>query len=505
MTIPAPVISEAHDLPSNETNKLTNESTNKCCMQATTKMQSNRLTERFSITHQTPTTPTTREVIKEAGQETYAFEALRASVDEFLARLDMACSVGSTEGNVRSNEKAYIARKHAVSVICNAVMKPAGTRTNVIEACAEIRAKHTPMEREDYQRKLERHLGGLDILAVCAACFHRIGDDEKHDILDKNRDLIMMIFSDPTDALEASFVVHGLNMMVFRSIMQHNGSSARKMVDMLTQYFTTNRTASRLHDACVDAASIIREEMAIHDRTNKWSSVSVGLGSADNDGFTLKYPSYASDTLELNISCNFSKRGLRVSTFVDALEQCAELGVFPPHHSCEGSCKLLKTTNIGHVGKRLEKDKEWSGPSETLIPAVLKRDFHVLSAIEASVPTDGGVLRPTDISNVAMSSTDFFELEACGNRSLEQVSNYILRKCAFDINRNNGCQCGVEYVKSDNPAVTVGHVRLDAGGSARLLLHVRNLLSCIGSNDCDLSSQWRPSRSSRKMAFKKCS
>lgn len=422
--------------------------------------------------------------------------AVRASIADFLTSLDMACSMGGQHDS-SSIESAYIARSHAVSVVCNAVMKHGSTRGDVVQACTEIREKHSQLELEKYKSKLQSHIDGTDVLAICAACFHRIDTAEKHDILSKKCDAIRTVCADPMDALTASFKRYGLNMMVLNSILQHSGCSSTKVADLLTQYLDSNGIAHRLHDACVHAAANMREEFDSCFKSGKWSSVTVRVGTfTDMNDCTLTYPTYMPGTLKVSISCTY-KSGLCVSSFVDALEQCAKIGAFASSVFPVDILKLLCTQ------KDTCENRKWTGPSETLIPGALKRDFHVLSVIHDSIPVDGGILRPVDIAEYAMYAKKFFEEQACSKRSLEQVSNHIIRKCAYELKANYGCLCGIQYVKSDDPNNIVGHVKLDAGGSARLLVHIRNLLTCMGSNNRYLNLQWRPSRSSRKMAAKK--
>lgn len=145
----------------------------------------------------------------------------------------------------------------------------------------------------------------------------------------------------------------------------------------------------------------------------------------------------------------------------------------------------------------------WTPPSFEYVPEQLKRDFCVIAAAERLLSAVPDTLYPLEVVQNAMISSSYLEGEGLTSRSLAQVANHILRKCAYQINEECAGTSGVDYVKSTTPHTTIGHLKLDAPGVVRMLLYLRGLLGEMSSPNLNHRYQWHASRTSRKKAAKR--
>ena len=142
---------------------------------------------------------------------------------------------------------------------------------------------------------------------------------------------------------------------------------------------------------------------------------------------------------------------------------------------------------------------EWIVPSKESVPEELKRDFNILVAIERQLPMGAGVLDASDVTKLLMKPGAFFS-DGSTQRSVEQAVHHVMRKSAYQVCKQNKDGCGIEYIKGEGLRCSIGHLRLDAAGSAMLRIRVREILTCMGSHNRKMRSEWRASRSSRSMA-----
>lgn len=394
-----------------------------------------------------------------------AAHAVGVAVEEFMVRLDVACWPAPRDQSGVAG--LYEARCDAASAVCATVLH-GGSVAGVVQAVRSVRERHAQREVALHKRKLERHIDGAEMLAVCAASFHRTPEASKLEVISMKQDVIKEVCSEPTPAMVRALRAAGFSATVLGGLLRHSGSSTEKIVHLLTQYLSSHGVAQRLHDACVGAAAAMREDLNVNCLASSWSDAPSGAADvavAPPHGFAHASP--------LRVR---PAGALRVSSFLRALEQCAASGAFV----------------VAFAGA----PPKWEPPPENAVPPAYRRDYHMLVAFEAGIPREGGLLHPMSVADHAFVAAPFFEAEGFSRRSLEQVAAHVLRKCAYQLDEQLGAASGVRYVKNAGPYNSTGRLEMDAGGAARLRLFVRDLLGCMAG----CRSEWRASRSSRKMA-----
>ena len=140
----------------------------------------------------------------------------------------------------------------------------------------------------------------------------------------------------------------------------------------------------------------------------------------------------------------------------------------------------------------------WCFPSDSLVPKELKRDFNIMAAMQQHIPAGAGVLDVADVTKLLMAPGAFFD--GSTQRSVEQAVHHVMRKSAHQVCKQNKDGCGIQYIKNEGLKCSIGHLRLDAAGSAMLGIRVREILTCIASPNRKMRLEWRASRSSRSIA-----
>jgi len=426
-------------------------------------------------------------------------DAFRQSLSEFAKNLDMACaSLSGMNAEEQSiGEEMYVIRSHVVDEIATVLATTGAMTEDVVNSCVRIREQHANLDILSQKRRTQASLDGVNMLALVAACYARV--EEMTALLYKKLDVIKATCLTPPDALIKSMKNHGLNYSVL-SVIAHSGSDPDKTAFIVAQYFTTNSVAVKLHNACIEALRDMHNDLACDVRSTRWSNIHVDLTEKSSDGSrfecTIEAPPHLPQVPSVRLaSSNSGTSCTRVARFLDALEQCARLGVFIPNAlDFRYVTKLADNNNM--------TSSSWQSPREEDIPHELKRDFCILLAVERLLPRGKGTLHPVSVAECVMTPGSSMRSE-CTTRSMEQAVNHVVRKCVLKIKNQVGLVCGIEYVKNPNHNYSIGHLELDASGSARLRVHVRRLLTSMATNPNCLKTEWRATRSSRKMASRK--
>lgn len=432
--------------------------------------------------------------------KTLVNDALRQSLSIFLKNIDMACvSIRGmdVEQQSSSGEEMYITHSHVVDEIATVLTTVGATKEDVVDACVHIRAQHANVDISSQKRRLQTSIDGVDMLALVAASSVRVGDMIA--LLRTKLDVIKAVCLAPPDALIKSMKRHGLNYSVLNVVMQHSGADVEKTGSIIAQYLSTNSVASKLHNACIEALQNIHQDISCNILSTRWSNIHVEFAkkrpSESDFECTIGSPPHLPQvpqvllkSFESDTSCT------RVSRFLDALEQCARLGIFIPDSiDTRYLLKMAWDSNVPTAST-------WQAPPVWEIPDELKRDFCIMLAVERLLPCGKGTLYPLHVAEWAMNPGSFMQGEGCTRRSMEQAVNHVIRKCVVQIKYQTGFVSGIEYIKNPNPDYSIGHLKFDASGSARLRVHVRRLLTSMATNPTRLKTEWRASRSSRKMA-----
>lgn len=265
-------------------------------------------------------------------------------------------------------------------------------------------------------------------------------------------------------------------------------------------------------------------------------------------------PSHRSGTADLAaIVVGQSQRGLRVVRFARALVKCAEAGLFAPRvvrasvllacvarvrterhfHLAELSDFVARTLEprVGtacpapgtHAGQAPAAPAAHTVPSQHtsavlptaptvartadvvqgqkgVVPLVLERDYHVISAVLRTVRPVGSTVALRDVSRILMASDGY-----CANyssRSVEQTVAFVVKKCIEKMEHATPGAGTVEYIASVGGKHGGGSVRLDWVGANALLAFLKSTLECMESADSVWAKGWHASRSSRSKSHK---
>jgi hypothetical protein len=424
-------------------------------------------------------------------------------MNEFLCSLDDVCGCISSLTEVDQGADGnlfYIAKMHTTDELVEALTAGEPTRAKLLDACEHTIGKYARQEINAYKSMLSKSIDGIDMLAVMAAS---VGNQEVvMRVLGNKHSEIKHICTNPPRELLHCMGKRGLSPTVLTVLLQHCGPSIAKAAAIFSQYVNSSGLAVRLHDACVEAVACIRNLLELEPRARSWDQVALtptvrALGNA-SESFDIKAPQHLARSVHVAV-CHMphDAPSLRISRLSKALTLCIQGNMFESTQlSVPFLRKVLRDMQSTSPRKRTS---EWCPPATECIPVELRRDFHIMIAIEKHLPRGAGAVRVAMLTEAVMQPGGFFE-EGTTRRSVDQAVHHVMRKCAHQVIKQIGDDAGVKYIKSETPACTIGHLELDACGSARLLLHVRELIACMAAKDKCSRSQWRASRSSRQVA-----
>jgi len=424
-------------------------------------------------------------------------------MNEFLCSLDDVCGCISSlvEVDYDANSNLfYIAKMHTTDELVEVLTSCAPTRERLLDACERTMGKYACQEVSAYKAMLGKSIDGIDMLAVMAAS---VGNQETVvRVLGNKHTEIKHVCVNPPRELLHCMGKRGLSPTVLTVLLQHCGPSIAKAAAIFSQYVNSSGIAIRLHDACVEAVSCIRILMQLEPRARSWDQVALtpsvnALGNA-NESFEIKGPQHLAQPASVS-ACHSPHNGpsLRISRLFKALTLCIQGNMFGSTTLCVPF--LRKTLRDLQSMSPRKRTSEWCPPAKDSVPTELRRDFHIMIAIEKHIPRGAGTMRVAALTDSVMQPGGFFE-EGITRKSVDQAVHHVMRKCAHQVIKQMGDCAGLKYIKSETQACMIGHLEFDACGSARLLLHVRELITCMVAKDKRSRSQWRASRSSRQLA-----
>jgi DNA-binding protein Fis len=449
-----------------------------------------------------PTQVLVSEVMQTRGASNAVRETIKASLSEFLTNLAIACtSVPGEEDSIDSetDERMYVAREHIADEMATMIVSGRKSDSSFQKLCVYMYQQHALKAIKRYKAHVSACVDGIDMLAIVAASSNRVDDVTK--LLTRYYATIKKVCADPPRVLLESMALHGIASTVLTVLFNHCGPSVAKAARILCQYLST--IAHRLHNACMDAVKLLRAQLELPSDSYAWSQIVLVCPDTDRvdlvEACRVPPPPHLSCGSVATIARPTGASGaLRIPRFVRALQLCvtqigsAELW---QHMDTDYACN----TSNSHKG-------EWVVPSKESVPEELKRDFNILVAIERQLPMGAGVLDASDVTKLLMMPGAFFS-DGSTQRSVEQAVHHVMRKSAYQVYKQNKDGCGIEYIKGEGLRCSIGHLRLDAAGSAMLRIRVREIVTCMGSHNRKMHPQpqnahrpWRASRSSRSMA-----
>ena len=442
-----------------------------------------------------PTQVLVSEVLRTRGDPNEVSEALKASISEFLTNLAIACtSVPGEEDSIDSetDERMYVSREHIADEMATMIVSGSKSDYNFQKLCVDMYQQHALKSIKRYKAHVSACVDGIDMLAIVAASSNRV--DEVTKLLTQHYATIKQVCADPPRALLESMALHGIAGTVLTVLFNHCGPSVANAARILCQYLST--TAHRLHHACIDALKLLRAQLELPLDSYAWSQIVLVSPDTDRVDFgeacrVPPPPHLSSGSIATIARPSGAIGALRIPRFIRALQLCL---------TQIGSVELWRHMDTDYVCSTSNGNKsEWVVPGEKSVPEELKRDFNILVAIQRQLPMGAGVLDASDVSKLLMTPGAFFS-DGSTQRSVEQAVHHVMRKSAYQVCKQNKEGCGIEYVKGEGLKCSIGHLRLDAAGSAMLRIRVREILTCMGSHNRKMRSEWRASRSSRSMA-----
>lgn len=434
-------------------------------------------------------------------------QPLKESIVEYLTNLATACtSIPGEEDSIDSetDEQMYVAREHIADEMTNIIASEGADDSDLKKLCVDMYQQHALKAIKRHKDHLSACIDGIDMLAIVAASSNRVDDVTK--LLVQHYAIVKRVCADPPRALLESMAAHGIGSSVLTVLFNHCGPSVAHAARILCQYLST--TAHRLHGACMDALKVLRARLELPSSSDSWSQIDLVCPGTKNLNFdetcnVLPPPHMSSGRVTTIARSGKSSGALRIPRFVRALQLCvAQVG-------SAGLWQRIDADYIARCVSRHQAYKQhkgfeggrygWCCPSESLVPEELKRDFHILVAMQQQIPTGAGVLDVADVTKLLMAPGAFF-FDGSTQRSVEQAVHHVMRKSAHQVCKQNRDGCGIQYIKDEGFKCSIGYLRLDAAGSAMLRIRVREILTCMASSNRKMRAEWRASRSSRSVA-----
>jgi len=443
-----------------------------------------------------PTQVLVSDILRTQGKGSVVRATIKTSISEFLTNVGIACtSIPGEQDSIDSDtdERMYVAREHISDEMATMIASGSGSDSNFQKLCVDMYQNHAVKAIKRHKAHVSACVDGIDMLAIVAASSNRV--DEVTALLTQHYAAIKKVCADPPRALLESMALHGIASTVLTVLFNHCGPSVANAACILCQYPSTK--AHRLHNACMDAVKLLRSQIELHSDSCEWSQIFLVSGHTKTicdlgEACRVPPPPHLSSGCVATIARPSGASGaLRIPRFVRALQLCV---------TQIGSAELWRHIDVDYASDMSKSNEsEWVVPSAESVPEELKRDFNILVAIQRQLPMGAGVLDVCDVTKSLMTPGAFFS-DGSTQRSVEQAVHHVMRKSAYQVCKQNSDGCGIQYIKGEGLKCSIGHLRLDAAGSAMLRIRVREILSCMGSHNRKMRSEWRASRSSRSMA-----
>jgi hypothetical protein len=430
-------------------------------------------------------------------------QAFATSLDSFMCALECSCESLAGEDDTFEDAESdvlYVARNEMCHELASALSSQACNRAALVGVCREVYKKYATTEVKKRKALVSAYVDGIEALTLIAASSNRV--DEVSVLITKRLESVRRVCSSPPRALLECMAKYGISSAFLSVVFDHCGPTVGKKAIMLSQYL--GPSAGKLHNACIEANAVLREQLSLPADAPFWNQIDVDARELDqvyhggDDACVIFPPPHNSHNRQICVKRPRCRIGaLRVLRFLKAVQLCVEVGFVSNMISVDYLQTTCRSLNVSASGTSTHKP-EWVPPCTSHVPEELKRDFNILVAIEKCIPRGAGELEVCAMTGMIMQKGGFFY--GSTKRSVEQAVHHVMRKCAHQILKRLGDECGIAYVKSDKPQCTIGHLVMDAAGSARMRMRVREIAECICSSSRKVRSEWRASRSSRSVA-----
>ena len=432
---------------------------------------------------------------------------LKTSITVFLANLAIACtSIPGEQDSIESetDELMYVARQHLADGVATIIASGCESGASLKRLCVDVYKDYALKAIKLHRIHLGTCVDGIDMIAIMAASSHRV--DDVTNLLIRHYATIKKVCSDPPRALLESMAAHGIASTVLAVLFNCCGPSIAHAARILCQYMAT--TAHRLHDACMDAVRVLRARLQLPLDSLEWSQIELCSDTNlvdSNEVCGVPPPLHLSSSMGVTTLARVANScgALRIPRFIRAFELCvSQVDSADLWGKIDVDCvsRELRKQRLGARRRRVDSGSiEWVCPDAKLVPEELKRDFNILVAMQTQIPMGAGMLDVAEVAKLMMTRGAFFAHDST-QRSVEQAVHHVMRKSVYQVCKRNKDGCGIEYVKGEGVGCSIGHLRMDAAGSAMLRTHVREILECMVSHSRKIRSEWKASRSSRSTA-----
>tara|TARA_B100001057_G_scaffold485614_1_gene565557 strand:+ start:958 stop:2577 length:1620 start_codon:yes stop_codon:yes gene_type:complete len=430
-------------------------------------------------------------------------QAFAASLNSFMCALECSCESLAGEDDTFQDPECdvlYVARNEMCHEMETVLSYETCNRAALVEACRTVYKKYAVSEVRKRKTLVSAYVDGIEALTLIAASSNRV--EAVSAVISKRFESVKRVCSCPPRALLECMAKYGISSAFLAVMFDHCGPSIGKKAAMLSQYL--GPSAWKLHNACIEANAVLQEQLALSVDDPFWYQIVVDcrdpgqLCLTGDDVCTVFPPPHCAYKRNVCIKRRPCRVGaVRVLRFLKAVQLCVEVGFVSNMISTDyllATCGMVGEPASGHSSHK----PEWVPPCTSKVPDELKRDLNILIAIEKCLPRGAGDLEVGVMTDMLMQKGAFSH--GSTRRSVEQAVHHVMRKSAHQILKRFGDECGIAYVKSDKPQCTIGHLVMDAAGSARMRMRVREIVECICSPSKKVRSEWRASRSSRSVA-----
>lgn len=430
-------------------------------------------------------------------------QAFATSLNSFMCALECSCESLAGEDDTFEDpdcDVLYVARNEVCHEMVTVLSSKTCNRAALVEACRKVYKKYAVSEVRKRKALVSAYVDGIEALTLIAASSNRV--DDVSALMSKRFESVKRVCSCPPRSLLECMARYGISSTFLVVVFDHCGPTVGKKAAMLSQYL--GPSAWKLHNACIEANAVLQEQLALSVDDPFWNQIVVDCRDIDHlyltgdDVCAVFPPPHCASKRNVCIKRPPLRVGaLRVLRFLKAVQLCVEVGFVSNIISADyllATCGMVGEAASGHLSHK----PEWVPPCISNVPDELKRDLNILIAIEKCLQRGAGDLEVGVMTDMLMQRGAFFH--GSTRRSVEQAVHHVMRKCARQILKRLGYECGIVYVKSDKPHCTIGHLTMDAAGSARMRMRVREIVECICSPSKKVRSEWRASRSSRSAA-----
>lgn len=435
------------------------------------------------------------------GPEPLLEDALASSLDAFASALESGCEslAGEDETFIGSEgDSFYVAKKEIRHELLRLLLSKSGDRAQMTGACQRVYDRYALDLIKKRKAALSEYVDGIETILLVAASSGRLEDAAA--LMARRFLSVKKVCSNPPRVLLEQLAKYGISSAFLTIMFNHCGPTVSNAAAIRLQHL--GPSAWKLHAACVQAISVLREQLALATDSPFWHQLVLDRTPSESeydtgdDACVLVAPPHCRFKSSIGVRRPPSGLGVvGVLRFLKAVQLCVENGLLSSMVTVDYLAeRKSKPTATG----RCPKSGEWKPPCTSNVPDELKRDLHILLAMERCVSCGPGDLEVGTMTDVLMEKGAFFY--GSKRRSVEQAVHHVMRKCAHQIGKQLGNECGITYVKACRPQCTIGHLHMDCAGSARMCLRVRDIVTCICSPSRKVRSEWRASRSSRSVA-----